>query len=92
MKKEEAENSRASLIEMMRSGRIPISEKNIEIIWHDENISNEEMIHQRSSDAGLTMIGFHSERVKHDKEKIFLGYEKMGNILFVNASSRKEIY
>jgi hypothetical protein len=92
VKEEEAENSREKLIEMMKSGRIPITEKNIEIIWHDENISTMDFIHQRSSEAGLTMLGFHSERVKHDKEKTFLGYEKMGNILFVNASSRKEIY
>ena len=92
VKQGEAENSRASLVEMMRSGRIPISEKNIEIILHDENVSTHSIIQQKSSDAGLTMLGFHSERVKHDKENIFLGYEKMGNILFVNATSRKEIY
>jgi amino acid transporter len=92
VKKEDSENSRANLVEMMKSGRIPISEKNIEIIWHDENVSTRKIIEKRSSDAGLTLLGFHSERVRHDKEQAFLGYEKMGNILFVNASSRKEIY
>jgi len=92
VKREEAESSRTNLVEMMKSGRIPISEKNIEIILHDENVSVKSIIHQRSSDAGLTMLGFHSDRVKHDGEEIFKGYERMGNILFVNASSRKEIY
>jgi amino acid transporter len=92
VKREEAESSRNNLVEMMKSGRIPISEKNIEIILHDENVSVKSIIHQRSSDAGLTMLGFHSDRVKHDGEEIFKGYERMGNVLFVNASSRKEIY
>jgi hypothetical protein len=92
VKKEGAENSRANLLEMLKSGRIPITEKNIEIIWHDENVSVRDIIQQRSSTAGLTLLGFHSDRVKHDKENTFLGYEKMGNILFLNASSRKEIY
>lgn len=91
VKEQEAESSRANLVAMMKSGRIPILEKNIEIIRHDEQVSIRDIIVERSANAGLTLLGFHSDRLQHDKEKVFLGYEDMGNILFVNASNRKEI-
>ena len=41
--------------------------------------------------AGLTIIGFHAELLKHEGAKIFQGYDEVGNILFVNSHSQKEI-
>ena len=39
----------------------------------------------------LTIIGFHAEHLKHEGAKVFEGYEEIGNILFVNSHSQKEI-
>lgn len=88
---EEAVAQRNKLLDMISSGRLPISANNIEIIPKAEGITNNEVINHRSSDADLTIVGFRYEKVKHDGHKSFLGYEKIGNILFVNAQKEKEI-
>jgi hypothetical protein len=49
------------------------------------------LINQKSVKAGLTMIGFRSEQIKHEGEKLFEGYTEMGDVLFLNAFRDKEI-
>jgi hypothetical protein len=49
------------------------------------------LIEEHSSHAGLTIIGFHSELLKHEGGKIFQYYDGIGDILFVNSHSQKEI-
>jgi hypothetical protein len=49
------------------------------------------LIAEHSGQAGLTIIGFHSEQLKHDGPKLFEGYNDLGNILFVNSHSQKAI-
>ena len=49
------------------------------------------LINEHSAHAGLTIIGFHSELLKHEGAKIFQGYDEVGNILFVNSHSQKAI-
>ena len=83
--------AREELENLVQKGRLHISTKNIEIIKQDENISPKQLIIEKSAQAGLTIIGFRGEQVKHDKDKVFLGYKGMGNILFVNARNHKDI-
>jgi amino acid transporter len=90
-KKEEEEENRKNLEELVRTGRLPITSKNIQIISRTPNRNIRELITEHSALAGLTIIGFRSELLKHEGGKIFQGYDEMGDILFVNSHSQKEI-
>jgi hypothetical protein len=87
---DQIEESRAKLTQIIQSGRLPISPKNIEIIASDDNVAFKHVIDRKSADAGLTVIGFREEQAKHDPD-IFSGYDELGDILFVNASQLREI-
>lgn len=88
---EEAIEQRKAMQEMISTGRLPISANNIEIIPKSEGVTNKEVINERSRDADLTIVGFRFEKVKHDGYQNFTGYDKIGNVLFVNAQKEKEI-
>jgi hypothetical protein len=90
-KKEEVEKTKEGLVNLIEEGRLPISQKNVEIIEADINVNVKKIIAERSADAGLTLIGFRVERLKHDGEDLFSGYESMGDVLFVNSHRQKEI-
>lgn len=81
--------TRLQMEELVKSGRLPITSKNIEIIPQDENVSQKELVNLKSYDAGLTLIGFREEAVK--KPNTFAGYDKVGTILFVNSHTEKVI-
>jgi len=83
--------SNKQLIDVVKNGRLPISLKNIEFIKMDENTRPRDIINKRSANAGLTMIGFLNEQIKHEGEKIFMGYEGVGEVLFVNARQEKAL-
>jgi hypothetical protein len=85
------EEAKKRMLELMKKGRIPITEKNIEVITVNPDVNSRDIINKRSENAGLTMIGFHSERLKHKGTELFEGYDGLGDVLFVNASARKEI-
>jgi hypothetical protein len=61
------------------------------VIIQEEDRSPQSIIEEYSETAGLTIIGFHSERLRHEGTRIFNGYQKLGNVLFVNAHSQKVI-
>lgn len=79
------------LMELVKTGRLPISFKNIEFVVVDENTNLKTLINKKSAKAGLTMVGFRSEQIKHEREKLFEGYAEMGDVLFVNAFRDKAI-
>ncbi len=84
---DEEDESRQELFELVMEGRLPISMHNIKFIDYNENINVKELINQKSSNAGLTMIGFLEEQLKHTGEELFKGYDKLGDVLFVSAYS-----
>ncbi|MDT8400742.1 MAG: amino acid permease [Bacteroidales bacterium] len=75
---------------LIKEGRLPITEKNIEIIIEEPELNPKELISKKSRDAALTFIGFRGESLRHDKD-IFSGYEELGTILFVNSHNQKII-
>ncbi len=83
--------TRDSFRELVETGRLPITMSNIEIIPLSEEKSIKTIIPEYSSKAGLTIVGFREESVKHAGSEIFTGYEDMGDILFVNASKEQVI-
>ena len=50
-----------------------------------------QIVTEQSSEADLTILGFRAEQVKKKGTATFIGFEGMGNILFVNALKEKEI-
>ncbi|MCK5079893.1 MAG: amino acid permease [Bacteroidales bacterium] len=90
-KEEELEQTRENLLELVKTGRIPITEKNIQIIKKDENVSSKVLISEHSAEAGLTIIGFRAEHIKDYGADVFMGYDVIGDMLFVNSHRQKEI-
>ncbi len=89
--KEQMEETRQELSDLVQTGRLPITLSNIEILPVDENVSVKSLINQYSSDAGLTIVGFREEQLKRNHSDIFDGYDESGDILFVNSQEKKEI-
>lgn len=87
-KKEEMQKHREELVELIQGGRIPISLRNIEFIALDENINAKNLINEKSAEAALTVVGFRGEQLKHTGTEVFTGYDKVGNILFMNTNKQ----
>ncbi|WP_372640118.1 amino acid permease [Ancylomarina sp.] len=90
-KAEQALEVRESLDEMIASGRLPIISTNVEVLIAQDDVSPKDLINERSEHAGLTLIGFRGDSIKHEGAEMFMGYERLGHILFVNANTKKEI-
>lgn len=89
--KSDMEEEKDELLELIKSGRLPISANNINIIEREEGRSIKESINEYSRDADLTIVGFRSEAVKQRGEELFMGFEDVGDVLFVNSTQSKEI-
>lgn len=82
---------RERLIELIRSGRLPISPGNVELIARPPDKSTRDVIEKHSTEADLIIMGFNKEDVHKDGGEVFRGYEDVCNILFVNSNKQKEI-
>jgi solute carrier family 12 sodium/potassium/chloride transporter 2 len=90
--KENIAQEEQNLIDLTSSGRLPISANNIRVLPFDENKSRNDLINENSSDADLTLIGFQEQMFKTENvTEFFEGYDKIGNILFVNTLTSKFI-
>ncbi|MEC8853723.1 MAG: amino acid permease, partial [Bacteroidota bacterium] len=87
----EFENYKKRMFSFIESGRLPISPLNLKMIPQNEHSGIKAIINKYSEKADLTIVGFRSEVVKKQKLAAFEGYEKLGNILFVNSLKGKEI-
>ncbi|MCL3781493.1 amino acid permease [Prolixibacteraceae bacterium JC049] len=88
---EEPEEVQKNMKELVKKGRIPITDKNIEIIKQEPTVSPKKLINEKSKNAGLVLIGMRQEMIKHQKEEVFEGYDDIGTTLFVFSSGQKEI-
>ncbi|MCG8699017.1 MAG: hypothetical protein MI922_13260, partial [Bacteroidales bacterium] len=84
------EDNRKKLVNIIQTGRLPISPANIEIIEQKENVSYKKQIAERSHEAGLVVVGFLEEQLKHDTD-VFRGYDDVGDVLFVYSKKQKPI-
>ena len=87
----EIERKSEEIRELIKTGRLPISFKNINLIHMKDPEKVKEKISDTSMDADLTIIGFNSEKIKATGYDVFTGYDKLGNILFVSSNKEKEI-
>ncbi|HBE41003.1 MAG TPA: amino acid permease [Bacteroidales bacterium] len=85
------EETRLKLTELVRDGRLPITEKNIEIITVEPATTLKNLINEKSAQAALTLIGFDTQILKRAGDSLFNSYDSIGTILFVNSHNQKEI-
>ena len=90
-KEEEKESVMQWFDKLIKTGRMPILNQNIEIVIRKEEVPVKSVINEYSRDAGLTIVGFVEEEVKANGRKVFEGYDDAGNVLFVNSCSEKLI-
>jgi amino acid transporter len=88
--KDQYEKTRETLSDLVQTGRLPITENNIEIVVVNSNENFKNIINDKSGKAALTMIGFSAEALKRNSD-ILSGYDQIGSILFVNSHTQKEI-
>ena len=79
------------LKQLIKEGRLPISLTNISLISAEGDRGTREIIGEVSLDADLTIIGFRHEQLSTEGYKLYTGYNKLGNVLFVSANKKKEI-
>ncbi len=89
---EEIEQEKERMLSLVRSGRLPISAKNIELIVRRTGIKLDGLIQERSRDADLTMLGFVGEEVRRLRAEAFTGTEGLGDVLFVSSRHEIELY
>ncbi len=89
---DQMEDKRKELFNLIDEGRLPISMKNVNIISQEPEKSIKSIINQHSRFSDLTLIGFRTETIKKKGVEAFSGYDEVGNILFVNASSLIKIH
>ncbi|MDD2437467.1 MAG: amino acid permease [Massilibacteroides sp.] len=89
--KNQNEQVKDQLSERIAEGRLPITLTNIEIVALLEGQTTSDLIAQKSRLAGLTIIGFREEIIKHNPIDFFNEFEGIGDVLFVNAAQSKEI-
>lgn len=83
------EAQEAKLIELIKTGRLPISPNNINLIPQQNDTTTKEIISSYSIDADLTIVGFREQDI--NSTDFFKGFGNVGNILFVNSNKEKEI-
>ncbi len=88
---EDINEQKSELMELIETGRLPISAHNILIIEKSEDKSSKDIINEKSKDADLTIVGFRGEAIKQLGEEMFSGYDEIGNVLYVNSTEKKEI-
>lgn len=89
---EDLDAQKEKLLRLIKSGRLPISPSNLNLIPMKTGQKSKEVISKYSIDADLTIVGFNYHESDHIKaEQLFNGYDDVGNILFVSATKAKEI-
>ena len=86
---QEIEEKRGKLMELIKTGRLPISLTNISMVPFESG-DRKSVIKKYSVDADLTLVGFNSDALQNIEE-LSSGYQDMGNILFVSSNRAKAI-
>jgi len=84
----EASERRVMLNEMIDSGRLPISRKNLRIIPTDSDTDFEQLVGHRSANADLVIFGFTDEQLAARGAELFLRHQGLRDVLFVSAKQR----
>ena len=89
--KDEIGEEKEKIYNLIKSGRLPISANNVNLISCDDTKTNSDIIGNNSVDADLTIVGFLREDIDKKDTSLFNQYPDIGNVLFVNSNKEKEI-
>jgi hypothetical protein len=81
----------AELHDLVRSGRLPISERNVEVIVPENGTDRATLVGTRSLDADFTLVGLRRGAVRRLGAQAFAGYDEIGNVGFVIGVTDVEI-
>lgn len=83
--RETVEAGTAKLHDLVTTGRLPISLKNLEIIPTDSQGTYRELVETRSSGADLVIMGATRERLQSRGPELLRRHDTLGDVLFVVA-------
>jgi len=86
----ELKKEKSTFLRLIKEGRLPISERNIEFISKGPKNKIKDIVKEKSNKADLTIVGM-TRLTQKNKSNIFGGYENMGNMLFVNSMKQKDL-
>jgi hypothetical protein len=89
--KQQLAQQKEKLLTLIQSGRLPISPNNVKVISQDEDVESRHIINEKSQDADLTIIGIRPEAIMHENSEVFMGYDDIGDVLFVVTNEEKLI-
>jgi len=89
--KGQSEDVKRELEQLIATGRLPITLANIEIITLSENQTIGDVVAEHSHNAGLTIVGFREDAIKHGSTENFTKFKNIGDVLFVNSIQSKKI-
>ncbi len=80
------EEERKSFEQLVESGRLPVSIKNVHILRVEKEEAYRDLVANLSSDADLTILGFGMKSLADRKEEVFLNHPKLKDVLYVCAA------
>lgn len=89
--KSAGEPERQELLKMIKTGRLPISPQNVQLIDTKNETHRADTIAKYSADADMTIIGLSRKDFTKDNIKKFNEYDNLGNILFMFSREQKLI-
>ncbi len=85
---ERASEESQQLQEMITTGRIPVSHRNLTIFPTDETVDFSRLVYEHSARSDLVIFGFTLPRLQDKGPKLFLRHPDLTDVLFVNAYDR----
>lgn len=79
---------RTRLREMIATGRLPMTEKNLRIIGTGDQVDFNRLVEQRSGHADLVICGFTGERLREKGPEFFERHPALRDVLWVEAQQQ----
>jgi len=79
------------LRDLIQAGRLPINERNIALIPIETGCKVRDLVNTHSREADLIIRGLRLELIKRKGVEVFSGYEGVGDLLWINTTSAKQI-
>ena len=73
------------MIELVETGRLPISPKNLRIIPTDQAVDFDQLVAKWSADADLVVLGLTRRRLAEKGTALLSRHPELGDVLFVSA-------
>ncbi|MEA1874160.1 MAG: amino acid permease [Bacteroidota bacterium] len=89
--KSAGEEEREQLLDLIKSGRLPISPQNVQLVSSEGETHRADTIAKYSADADLCVVGLSKDQFTKENIRKFNAYDNLGNMLFVFSNKGKLI-